>query len=457
MERRKSIDLLKHGFILAVVLVISWGIVLRLFGLGDDSLWLDESISAVATRQISEHGVPVFESGAVYSRSFLFHYMMAGSFLFGIDDFHARLISVIFGVLTCVLAYFIGKEYNKETALISLAFCSFLEIFIVYSRQARMYQMEMFFFFLALYLLYKAFKDIRMLKYSAISAIVAYDTHPIALLLLPFFAYYFIKRNPGRWAWISLIAICSYVAWASFSLLDEFSYERMDAYIGFLKMYAPFLLVALVGLFVSAKRRLTWLLAFSFVFIVGSASFGKIFAFRYVYLGFLPLVILAAHAISNVKWNLAVAAVYIVWVSNIFYPLGNITMLLPTSQISHYDFTAPTADFKGIYSGMNASNLITSIPSEAAWYYKNPDYWIYISYTGEVLPLNESWSILDGKDIYTGADVVASYEEFLNVSDGSTVVIDDWSATRMDEGIYAYIISNCTVLKEAEGIRSYGC
>lgn len=65
-------------FLLAILF---YAFLLRVFYLVSESMWIDETISAVASLGILEHGVPVLESGSWYARSELFHYGMA--FLFG--------------------------------------------------------------------------------------------------------------------------------------------------------------------------------------------------------------------------------------------------------------------------------------------------------------------------------------------------------------------------------------
>ena len=97
---------------------------------------------------ILEKGFPIFDSGLVYSRAYAFHYIEAFFLLFGQNEFMARFPSVIFGMLTIILAYFIGKEYSKSGGLISALFMAVFYLEVFYSRQARFYQLFQLMFFL---------------------------------------------------------------------------------------------------------------------------------------------------------------------------------------------------------------------------------------------------------------------------------------------------------------------
>ena len=100
-------------FILILILIFAF--YLRIMFLGAPAFWVDESISAIASKNILEKGVPVFDSGGFYGRALVYHYSEALSLLvFGLNDFAARFPSVIFGILTVLLAFFVGREYSKK-------------------------------------------------------------------------------------------------------------------------------------------------------------------------------------------------------------------------------------------------------------------------------------------------------------------------------------------------------
>jgi predicted membrane-bound mannosyltransferase len=116
----------KWLWVLFVILLLYGGLI-RIYGLGQKNLWIDESISAIASRNILNKGIPIFSSGKLYNRAYLFHYGMAGFLLFGQNEFNARMISVLFGLATCVLIFLFGKEFNKKTGWIGFVLSLFLD------------------------------------------------------------------------------------------------------------------------------------------------------------------------------------------------------------------------------------------------------------------------------------------------------------------------------------------
>jgi hypothetical protein len=460
---KKKIAKHKNKIILVVIFLIllSYGSFLRLYGLGQKSLWLDESISALAARNIYGKGVPVFDSGALYGRAYVFHYFMSSFLFFGQSDFNIRLVSFIFGIATCVLIFFIGKEYNDETAWIAFIFSLFLEIFIVYSQQARMYQMEMFFFFLTAYLLYKGLDDRKYFFFAIPAFILAYDTSPIALALIPFFLYVIFKNKMNKYYYIGLGLISFYFLVIFWHRLFQFDFIYLRGYVMHLKYYVPFLLISVVGIILGIKKKMTLFLGASLVLLLlGFASY-TLFAFRYVYLAFLPLVIFASFTLSKIKFKWAVFFVYLIWISNIFVPITYTAVLKPQKVIIHNDPTAPQMDFKDFYDelGYEYHNevLIVTLSAMAEWYLKKPDYWIYFSFTGLKVEPNETFSVHNGRDVYTGADIIYDLDDFKDIKGEKTVVIDDWSSTKIDSEIIKYLNTECSLIIEKKEVAGYRC
>ena len=469
--------------ILAIVFIILilYGLLIRLYSLGLESFWVDESISALAARRILEVGVPRFESNYLYSRASLFHYLMAGFLLFGYTEFNARLVSVIFGIASSVLIFFIAREYNKQAAWIALLLSLFLEVFVVYSRQARMYQMEMFFFFLTLYLLYKALWKKTYLWWAALCFLAAYNTHTIALLLLPFFFYALFRHRLSRLVYAISAMFSIYLVYSHLHLLGDFRLPFLTTYMIYLKHYAPFLLVSVVGFFIGcfgsfkptrgskrasgkeskkltneSRRTLTCFLGLAAILILAAASFERMFAFRYVYLAFLPILVLTSVAFSRIKYGWLILTAYLVLISNIFIPFTYTSILRPESRISHFDFTAPEADFRQAYSVIDqiyeGEALIASFTPAAAWYFKSPDYWIHASFTS----LNDS-TIYNDRDVYTGARVIYNLEQLKAVKGHKLIILDQWSGSKIKGDIRDFIQESCTERVSEEGVVGFRC
>lgn len=450
----------KTILLIVFILLLAYGSFIRFYGLGEKSFWIDESMSALAAKKISDHGRPILESGALYSRAGIFHRIMSFFLLFGHNEFNARIISVIFGILTCVLAFLIGKEYNFACGLISFIFSLFLEIFVVYSRQARMYQMAMFFFFLTLYLLYKSIKDNRYFLWSALSFIVAYNTLPLAIVLVPLFFYIVIIKRMNFVFYLGVLLFGIHLGYIAFSGMSEFKMYYINVYMQFIKTYIPFILVAIAGVMLGWKKKITWFMVSSLIFLAVAVSVHKTFASRYVYMAFLPIVVFSSYALSKIKFKWLVVIVYIVWISNIFHPITYVSILIPEKVISHVEFTEPGADFRGVYGNLkeiyNNESLIVSFTPAAEWYFKRPDYWIYFSFTGLACE-NNSCSTYNGRDYYTGADIIYNLTDFNRIKGDKIIVMDYWGYGKINRGIAKFISSNCTTIIEKEGIAAFRC
>ncbi len=134
------------GIALAVVMLIA--VVLRVYHIGIESLQADENVSLDAARGVAATGAPFETSGVLYTRSTLYHYMLAGWIaLFGSAPGTARLMSVIPGVLVIPLAYDLAyRATGRRTVALA---CALLMAFspwqINKSRNIRFYQQMQFF------------------------------------------------------------------------------------------------------------------------------------------------------------------------------------------------------------------------------------------------------------------------------------------------------------------------
>ncbi len=458
-------------FLIAIfIILLLYGGLIRVWNLGGKSFWIDESISAISARAITEQGAPRLGSGFMYDRALGFHYLMSFFLLFGESEANARLISVIFGLATCVLIFFIGRLYSRETGWLAFVLSLFMEIFIVHSREARMYQMEMLFFFLSLYLLYRSLSDRRFFLWGLLCFLIAYETHVIALLLFPLLAYagYKLLRKEGftysrgrkLFFWIASGLLLIYLLYRYSYMISEFRFSYITLYLGHLKYYAPFLLLAIIGFALSWKKKISLILAGALLLNLLAGGLNITFGYRYIYLSFLPAVVLSAVALSRIKMKWTVTFIYIMWLSNLFTPLTYTFVVTPMESISNYDPTAPRLNFRPLYEELSAiydgETFVASFGPPAEWYFKKPDYWTYFSMSGyKGRERNESLYL--GKDVYTGADVLYNLTDFLGIEGEKIVVAGAWSVMRIDSGLREYFVTNCTEIINKEDISAFRC
>ena len=87
--------------------------------------------------------------------------------LFGVSDAAARAVPAIFGVLTILITYFIGKTlYNKKVGLVSALVLAFLPYHIIITRQALVDVPLSFFFILTLFLWHDIYVEVKTIDYG---------------------------------------------------------------------------------------------------------------------------------------------------------------------------------------------------------------------------------------------------------------------------------------------------
>ncbi len=127
--------------LLAVLLLLGLGTILRLFMLGSPSLWLDENYSFVA----SSAGLPeILNNNAGPHPPFYFALLHFWIDL-GRSEFAVRLPSAILGILSIPLIYLLGRTwFSERIALLGSALLTLAPLHVWYSQEARMYSLLVF-------------------------------------------------------------------------------------------------------------------------------------------------------------------------------------------------------------------------------------------------------------------------------------------------------------------------
>lgn len=193
-----------------LILLLSFG--LRLITI-NQSLWLDEAINVVSAQRldffsfITRYPIGDFHPPAYFALLWLWGH------LFGFSEIAVRLPSVILGVLTVGLTYFLGKELgNKKAALVGASLLAVAPLHVYYSQEARMYSLAAFAATLSFYFLVKCVKgglwalcgytvSVILILYSDY---VAYLVLPAQLIFLLWYDRKSIKKILGSWG-ISLL------------------------------------------------------------------------------------------------------------------------------------------------------------------------------------------------------------------------------------------------------------
>lgn len=138
-------------FAIAIILL---GAALRLYQLGQDSLWLDEII----TQQMTQRTVPKMLKlvGTYSAHPPLFYLLAYQNRVLGFSDFAARLTSVAAGILTIpVLIVLARKLWGAPVGLMAGLLLALWPTHLHFSQEARQYALLMLFASLSMYWLYR--------------------------------------------------------------------------------------------------------------------------------------------------------------------------------------------------------------------------------------------------------------------------------------------------------------
>ncbi|MBU0763030.1 MAG: glycosyltransferase family 39 protein, partial [Candidatus Altiarchaeota archaeon] len=124
----------KSYFSLLIILLL--GICLRLYDLGSESLWVDE-VSTVKNSKLSfvDGILDPFNNHPLHG--ILLHFWIR---LFGDSEYSVRFPSVVFGVFSIIMVFFLGRQLFDEDAGLISAFLLSVSVFnISFSQEARAY------------------------------------------------------------------------------------------------------------------------------------------------------------------------------------------------------------------------------------------------------------------------------------------------------------------------------
>ena len=133
---KKQFRLSKQEYLFLIIIIVSAS-VLRLWGLGNVGFNGDEAVYSgqAATLAGNEESAKYF---SIYRAHPLFLQFIVSIFFssFGVSDTIARIAPAIFGILTVIFVYFIGKElYDKRVAMVAAIVMTLIPYHIIVSRQ----------------------------------------------------------------------------------------------------------------------------------------------------------------------------------------------------------------------------------------------------------------------------------------------------------------------------------
>lgn len=483
-----------------VFFLLAAGFTLRMYDLGVQSFWLDESISSIAAIALLEKGTPVLPSGLLYERSILSTFLIASSFkMFGINEFAGRLPSVMFGTLTILLVYLAGSKWgNKRIGVIAALLVAFSVWEIAWSRQARMYQQLQFFYILSLYLFHEFMmdrspKNLALLALSFIGAVTSHAFGYVLILVFP--AYLAVSALKERNSMKKIDRKATALAALAFGVLLGLAYYRgviqsvlgaeinyYDTYIYMLKKdLGIFLFLAVPGGTVLVNRdwrKGTLLLAALIIPLYIIFFHVLLLGTRYLYFVIPILFILVAYFLDFIieclgtvfarageaPWKNAAAnaAVALLLVFAMYF-----SPAFAFAPKEKYDLgiNAPQSSFREAYmyvkDNMRQDDVIISAWTPPTQFYLGKsDYWLAFNVVGtgveKFLMKNSS------REVYTNATAIYDVKALKKVVDGNPggwVVVDGVAWYKLGPGVRDYIKNNLTfyiVSGKTDAVEVYG-
>ncbi len=461
--RENNTWLKKNSTVILLVLILLFALILRVYALGKAPMWVDETISSLAATKILENGLPMFDSGMLYTRALLFHYMQAFFILFSHTDFAARLVSVFCGLATVLLAFYIGKQFNNATGLTAALLTAVFFLEVLYSRQARFYQLFQLLFFLTIFLLYKSKESKKYAWFASLALLLTVQTQIAGLVLVPFCLLFFYLDHKDWKLLIIPAALGAYYGFSFLSISTSTSlasiYAETYSTIIYNKLRG-FFFISMLGIpfaFRSNKRLLFLVLLPSLVLFTG-LFFVKVFAVRYAYFVILTVIILIAVIFSYIAKHNKILFVLaltfaIIYPSNLFFDYGYLTVIKPIDTYSSLQ-TEPVIDYKSLGESVRkeieTKPIVTIWTPGVEWYLKKPDYFIPFTLNG----LPTGYALYKGKDAYTGV------EEFTNQTNEFIFIDDVFGGPKLTKERRAFVATmkeSCTQIDEAYGVRVYSC
>jgi len=168
-----------------VLWIIVLGAALRLYGLGSESLWLDEASTA---RRVGMTYLALFSDAGNGTQLPL--YFWVSKFwcdIAGTSEFALRIPAALFGILGLLMIYHLGRKlFNQAAGVWGVFFAAINPYLIHYSQEARPYTLLALLAMISWYYMLHLFRDVRVRDIAGyvISTTAVLYTHPLGFLIL---------------------------------------------------------------------------------------------------------------------------------------------------------------------------------------------------------------------------------------------------------------------------------
>ncbi len=333
--------------------------------------------------------------------------------------------------------------------------------------------------------MYKSKNNNKFLLPAVISFLIAVDTQPAGLFLVPFFIGHIILFNIKKWFYAIIptasavfegLGSLSLVSNSNMATIAETSAQKtvwiyLKEYISYTINMKILLILFIPGIIWGyfKKKNLTFLIVVPAILLLISIMFLELFALRYVYFFAFILVVftgvffgLLCEKFSGNYAPIVFAFFLLILIpSNIISPLSYTTMLTPTSA-NLADASAPEIDTKNIPTDlvnlMKEGVIVTHYSPSVEWYIKKPAYVLDFSMSGKssgtISRTNDSNVLVD---VYSGSPII--FDTNL-LPKNYFYVEQDFAYSKLKSGqreLASKIKDNCVKSFENKDLRVYSC
>ncbi len=220
----------EHRFIVLSLYTTLFAAILRLLNISLLPFSGDEGLYPLITDAILKNGFPLFESGQLYMRGYLFSYLTALSgLLLGTNHFSMRLVSLLTGV---AFVYFLTQFYKNTNKVFACGvgiYAATYPYLIAWSTQARHYMIGYLLLFLSLAIFHQtSIQKISKSKLATYIGIVfvAGSSLLFSYAVIPAFLVFLVLRD--RWKWLRNVSLLSLLA--SFTAGYLFNFKILNFY-----------------------------------------------------------------------------------------------------------------------------------------------------------------------------------------------------------------------------------
>lgn len=397
-------------FYLAFILL--FGAALRIYKLGTNSLWFDEGLDLMYADKIIS-----LKDTCLLPFHVILNYCWGR---LGSSEFILRLPSAIFGIISILVIYRLGKLFfDKKIGLVSAVILAISPFHIYYSQETRMYSILLLLVLLAVYFLERFLRNGKFgyLFGYVIFTVLSIFVHYIALAVLLaeniFFLIYFKKckylrakwfighfiilllMSPGLllifsqlryivksslWWWVSSIS------WKTIPItLKNFSIGYNATSITYIPACALYFFLFIWGIYVARRKNedialLLFCLFIPILIVFVMSIFKSFYVDRYFISGLPFYLIIVANGIAGLKKRYLIASLFIIFIFSYLSLKNYYSNYLPNSFIHHVGVQIKTdtrSVAKYICENFEEEDLISHADENTVpqiWYYLTPKY-----------------------------------------------------------------------------------